>query len=1001
MYKKYCIKVVTVALIVCCLGQALYADPKVNADSSVSALTGEQLTLVTNRKAESAIIWWSKDGDSSVASFAASELQNYAKKITGAVIPVVEGEVVHSEELGNLSSALVLIEGDEAHQLAESGQAVKVPVDWLTSANEKLAGTKEDSFVAEMSDNRLVLSGGNDRGTLYSVYELLENLGVKFFAPAFDYYEGNAEYTPSSSSLAVTGMNSVSEPSFAFRRKYVEEGWSHTGDNLPQLIDWMAKNKLNTLVVPYDYIAQGKTKWDHWRERLITELEKRGMIVEVGGHGFESFLRKDKYVAAHPDWFITGYNVFNITNDDAVNAYVQEVVNFLKARPEIRIFDAWPPDVATWPPAVIAKFGNTANAYAYVVNKLHEAVQTELPGVQIEAIAYATHSQTPSREYKYDDSILIDFAPYFRSYRETILDSNSGTNKPSIDLIEQWQNSFDGPLAMYEYYRRYAFHSLPVVFPRLIGEEIPFYHSLGMSGIGTFSEPADWITYEITHLILAKLSWDAFLDAEQFIQDYSESRYGQASSELNEYFRLVEEAGRTVYNSPTGDTNNKNAMSKMRDNYYAARTHLASGLAKSANGGAAEYMMERLMWNIEFAIADVEMDFYRLEGNNNNAAAAKQKAQDLLNAHRFDGIILQNSYSVRRYINGFGSNEWMYDIYRGELKHAPMLTTMGTYENYSINYIVDDNLSTMYWSNASPLIGDYVGIDLQALKRIKEINLFMSSAEKPNDYIRNGVIEISRDFKEWETVASISNQPEVRLTLEEGTEARFIRVRSTAAQTQWIQIREFAVEAEELPPPYEEPATTLEVDKGLVTAGETVNITAGLRQITVPAYALDLKFEYDSSRLEFISARALKDGLALVESRNSPGQVRLIAASEGAAHAIAGDTPIVELSFKTKDVAESSETAVLFKSVIGDRFGVETDAKESLIQITVNPATIRIPEDVNADGRVSIGDLGFVAAHYGKDSSHPDWGQIKQADINGDGYINLDDLVLVALKITE
>lgn len=69
----------------------------------------------------------------------------------------------------------------------------------------------------------------------------------------------------------------------------MEEGWSHTVDNLPQLIDWMAKQRLNILVYPYDYVALGLVEWDTWREQLIPELERRDMILEVGGHGYDSF----------------------------------------------------------------------------------------------------------------------------------------------------------------------------------------------------------------------------------------------------------------------------------------------------------------------------------------------------------------------------------------------------------------------------------------------------------------------------------------------------------------------------------------------------------------------------------------------------------------------------------------------------------------------------------------------------------------------------------------
>jgi hypothetical protein len=47
------------------------------------------------------------------------------------------------------------------------------------------------------------------------------------------------------------------------------------------------------------------------------------------------------------------------------------------------------------------------------------------------------------------------------------------------------------------------------------------------------------------------------------------------------------------------------------------------------------------------------------------------------------------------------------------------------------------------------------------------------------------------------------------------------------------------------------------------------------------------------------------------------------------------------------------------------------------------------PEDVNRDGRVNIQDLVLVAANFGEQGKN-------SADVNGDGVVNIADLVLVA-----
>ena len=57
------------------------------------------------------------------------------------------------------------------------------------------------------------------------------------------------------------------------------------------------------------------------------------------------------------------------------------------------------------------------------------------------------------------------------------------------------------------------------------------------------------------------------------------------------------------------------------------------------------------------------------------------------------------------------------------------------------------------------------------------------------------------------------------------------------------------------------------------------------------------------------------------------------------------------------------------------------------------PANIS-PADVNSDGIVSIQDLVLVASHFGED------GQIA-ADVNRDGIVNIVDLVLVAAALDQ
>lgn len=211
------------------------------------------------------ILSWSHDA-SPVAEFAAAELARYVQAMTG-MSPSLE-------VAGSPSTFPTLA------LLADRGL---VPAAMLQRLARDLIGQPPDAYAIHAERETIALAGTTPRATLYGVYDLLRRFGVRFFAPAFPFYAGQHEFVPLLAAVQLAPCHVVERPAFAIRRKYVEEGWSHTPSTLVALIDWMAKNRLNVLVYPYDYQRWGLVRWDLWREQLLPELEKRGLLLEVGG----------------------------------------------------------------------------------------------------------------------------------------------------------------------------------------------------------------------------------------------------------------------------------------------------------------------------------------------------------------------------------------------------------------------------------------------------------------------------------------------------------------------------------------------------------------------------------------------------------------------------------------------------------------------------------------------------------------------------------------------
>ncbi|MBP1967883.1 cohesin domain-containing protein, partial [Paenibacillus aceris] len=69
------------------------------------------------------------------------------------------------------------------------------------------------------------------------------------------------------------------------------------------------------------------------------------------------------------------------------------------------------------------------------------------------------------------------------------------------------------------------------------------------------------------------------------------------------------------------------------------------------------------------------------------------------------------------------------------------------------------------------------------------------------------------------------------------------------------------------------------------------------------------------------------------------------------------------------------------------------------LQTFMNSVITIQPGDANGDGRYSVGDLGIIAAAYGKTSADPNWSSFKNFDLNNDGKIGIEDLAALAMKI--
>lgn len=532
------------------LGAGLFADP---------------LPL---RKGGSGLRIVTEPSPSVIDQFAAGELARYLDKITGANFAVQATAQVPAEAFVVGRAEVASIDPDFA---------------------PKQLG--EDGYIIRRDGDRVLIAGGSDRGTLYGVYALLEKLGCRWFAPNYDFYgSAGGEMVPHIRNPMIGDWDITSRPAFKWRKLYIEEGWSHTTENLKQMVDWMAKVGMNVLDCPIDYQHWHHTEWDSWRTALIPELKKRGILIEVGGHGYPNFLPQEEYFAQHPDWFgmYQGKRssdprvVFSTANPDAVRTFVANIKSYLIAHPEIDILDVWPPDSARWSEASEdVALGSPSERQMILLDHLDQELKPEFPKARLQFNAYEMFT-VPPVEHKPDPGILVEYCPINRSFEAPLYDSSYPQNEEYFHNLELWLSGAINPsnITIYTYITKYAWRSLPVIIPHLIVDEARRIHSMGIGGMATYSEPGSWATFELDHYITALALWNPQLDVNRQLADYTSNRYGAAGPAVLAYLHLVEEVVPHAIGIPGTELTLEKQSTMM--GYFAP----AAGLLKQAHAAA-------------------------------------------------------------------------------------------------------------------------------------------------------------------------------------------------------------------------------------------------------------------------------------------------------------------------------------------------------------------------------------------------------------------------------
>lgn len=490
--------------------------------------------------------------------FAGEELQRYLSKISSV-------ELAISERPGPVSIVVGL--GPES------------------PLNESLRDLPEDSFLIQADGRQLHLGGNSPRGTLYSVYYFLEKyLDCGWIRPGVD-------VVPKKDRIAVDGhLRELRQPHFSYRNLNL---YPFIADRNLRNVDWATKNHLNWIHA----CVNSSNLWEELdsRNTLVPEIEKRGLLLNYGGHTFHKWVSPERYFDQHPEYFslIDGKRDSRqlcISNQEVTRTAAENINTFLDTNPEVDMVDVWLSDTIQWcqcsdcnemegearPSAFSVGRGfdqslhSHSNSNMKFINQIAGRVAEKHPSVLVQSLAYFFLIDAPT-EVKPAPNVMVGFAPINRQpsrdkidrtgYWYPIYDPRHEVNRSRLEEIKKWLQIIDPKrFFTYEYYSHYStalaminrhstaenleqelidpsrrtFH----VYSDAISKDIWYYTQLGMEGIGT--EEWDW--NEINMYLYPRLAWEPGRSSTSLVEDYCRRAYGQAAGPMSLHWLILQEA---------------------------------------------------------------------------------------------------------------------------------------------------------------------------------------------------------------------------------------------------------------------------------------------------------------------------------------------------------------------------------------------------------------------------------------------------------------------------
>jgi hypothetical protein len=443
---------------------------------------------------------------------AALQLQKYLQQVTGARFPIqAEKETA----------------GDRPQILVGAGQRVK-----LLLPEQNWAALGQDGIVLKSNGNKLILAGGRARGSLYAVYEFLENsVGCRWWTPS-------AQTIPRRQTLKVAPQNTVYVPPFRYREAYTND----------------VKNDMVFATILRNN-GQHQTQGPEWGGHY----NLLGWV-----HTFSDLLPLEKHFKAHPEWYSDPANgnkpctaqsampAYNATQPDLTNPEVLEEISntalsWIDQNPNAGYISISHNDGAGFcvtpeSAALMESEGSESGVLLKFVNAVSARIREKYPDVLVETLAYGP-SIKPPKTIRPAENVIIRFAPFHRDFGHPF---ESASNDGIREIFTNWEK-ISSHLFMWNYTTNFSTTMYPHPNWDGLAKDLRYFAAHKVTGI--FQQGDDYTNglgdfVQLRTWLMGKLMWNPNLDQDKLITEFTDGYYGPAAPFMRDYLYAVLKAFR-------------------------------------------------------------------------------------------------------------------------------------------------------------------------------------------------------------------------------------------------------------------------------------------------------------------------------------------------------------------------------------------------------------------------------------------------------------------------